>query len=373
MKKILSILTAFYGWLLCLYPRAFREEFDEEMLLDFRDMLDSASKKGIFSLSIVLSRELRDIPINLLRTHLKEGHMLKTLRSQPLNTGLRSALGFGVAFGIAAIVSGVIFGVEIDSDNSILAHLQVFYFDVFHKDSGLLFNWLFSAIGSVLTGLVLGILFAILFTDRSKYPRYILVSMLGWFLHDAVRSALAYFFNLAVFLSDWQNLSFNIMMLILSGSFLGLIFVVAKSERQGPLRLLIAGAFAYPLIAYIYVKQLFDLFVFTTPWRFVALTILWVAFLGGVFIVVAKSETGRRMLWIIVAGAFGYPIITYLVFFIAQLIFPPTPSWGINLSDHPTFWLNLAGSNAVFGILFGLLLGVALGFYKKSDLQQIRV
>jgi len=370
LKKSLSILTAFYGWLLVFYPRSFRKEFEEEMLLDFRDMLDSASLNGGLALIFVLLRELRDIPINLLQVHMEDGHMLKIFRSQPVNTGLRSAFGFGFPFAITAVISVWISQKLASSDSSIITRLQAYFLDYFHTEQwSELISWLPTAVGSLLTGLVFGVLFAILFTDRTRYLRYIIVGMVGWFLHDAVRSLLAYSFNLTVFLSNWEYLCFDIMMGILSGSFLGLIFIVAKSERWEPVRFLVIGAFAYPLTAYFYMKQMFDLFVFATPWRFVAVIILWVLFLGGIFIIVIKSDGRRKMHWVVIAGAFGYPIMTYISFFGAQLIFPPTS--GTGLFDDPLFWLYLVIGNAIFGILIGLLLGVVLGSYKKIDLQQM--
>lgn len=370
MKKALSILTKFYGWFINFYPRTFREEFGEEMLLDFKDTLDSASKKGIFSLSIVLLRELRDIPINLIRTYMEDGYMLKIFRSPAVNTGLRSALGFGAAFALSSIVSGLLFLAMGVSDDSVIGRLQVFYFDFFNQDSGLLFNWIFfSVICSGLTGLILGVLFAILFAEHSKYPRYILVGMLGWVLHDAVNSILVYFFNLPVFLSDWQYLYFTIMVSALSGSFLGLIFIVAKSERQEPVRLLVAGAFAYPLITYLYVKELFNIFIFTTPWRFASLVILMVVLVGGVLVVFQKSESNRKTIWIVIAGAVGYPVMSNLVYFIAQLIPQSILTWGMH-PDEPYFWLTLAASQAGYGILFGLFVGLVLGFQKKNNPPQ---
>lgn len=372
MTGIPDIIIRIYFYLLHLYPTTFRKEFQEQMLLDFSDMISDAHRKGNFTLILFCLRELIDFPVNLLRIHMREGPVFKILRSPPVNNGLRGALGFGAAFALSSVVSGLIYWIITGSDNSILDHLQAFYFDAFNKDSELLFNWIFFAvICSGLTGLVLGILFAILFAERSEYPRYILVGMLGWVLHDAVNGVLGYFFNLPVFLSDRQYLYFTIMASVLSGSFLGLIFIVAKNERRGPVRLMVAGAFAYPLISYLYVKQLFNIFIFTTPWRIVSLAILMVILIGSVFVIAIKSESGRKTIWVVIAGAVGYPVMSYLMYFIAQLISPPMPSWGIIHSERPFFWLEIAVSNGAYGILFGLLVGLVLGFQKKNSPSQI--
>ena len=370
VKKSLSMLTLLYGWVLLLYPRSFRKKFEKEMLLDFKDVLEAASQNGRFALIGVLLHELWDIPGNLLRAYMEDGHMRQIFRSQPLNTGLRSALGFGFTFAITSILGAWVWQNLASSNASIVPRLQVYFVDYFHTEQWFdLISWLPTAVGSLLTGLVFGLLFAILFANHSKYPRYIVVGMLGWFLHDAVRSIFA-LFELKIFLNDWQYICFEIMMLTVSGAFLGLVFSVAKSERGEPVCLLAIGSFAYPLIAYLYTQQVFDLFVFATSWRFFAMTILWVIFLGGIFSIVVKSNNGSKIHQVVVTGAFGYPLVTYATFYIFQLIFNPVST---GLFANPLFWLYLVMSNAVFGIVIGLLLGAVLGLYTKNDLQQMTV
>jgi hypothetical protein len=230
-----------------------------------------------------------------------------------------------------------------------------------------------SAICSLLTGFVMGVLFAFLFGDRASYSRYILVGTLGWFLQSSVSLifSLSYNIHLQSFLGTNEGASefarLGIISSILSGAVFGLVFLVAKSERPGPVLLMSAIAVAYPLIAYIY---LFNFQLFYTSWRFLSLAILLVIFVGGVFFIAVKSATERKLLWIIVAGAIGKLIVSYLFFFVGQLIFGPSYNRGYSDTGMmeriaETIWY-VAGH----GILFGLLLGIIFGLLKKNALTQ---
>lgn len=105
MNSLVSILIAFYSRLLHLYPGIYQEEFAEEMLLDFSDMAMDATRRGIYSLILFCLRELVDFPINLLRIHWRQGHVFMILRSQPAQTGLRGAFGFGIGFAVISIAT----------------------------------------------------------------------------------------------------------------------------------------------------------------------------------------------------------------------------------------------------------------------------
>ena len=201
MTGILGITIKVYSLLLKLYPGSFRREFEEQMLLDFADLAMDARKKGIRPLLAFCMRELISFPISLLQIYLKQGSMIRILRSQAVNQALRGALGYGVAFGSAVLIAEFVMLKLFTEDNSVIGNLQILFFDWFHTEHGLeLIGWLANAVGSLLSGLVLGILFAILFADRSRYGRYILAGMLGWFLHDAITTILWYSANLSFFL-----------------------------------------------------------------------------------------------------------------------------------------------------------------------------
>jgi hypothetical protein len=377
VKKPLTILTVLYGWLLSFYPRAFREEFGEEMLLDFGDKLESASLTGIFPLSAVLFRELRDIPINLLKSHWKESRMIRILSSQPVNHALRGSLGYGLVNALAILISWFVSLKLVMPDNSIIGNIQVFYFDLFHTEHGLeLISWIPNGIGSLLTGLILGILFAVLFADRSKYKRYILAGMLGWFLHDAIGTILDYSINLEFFLGARYSIYFRITEMVLSGAFLALSFVVAKSEKSEPIRWLIVGSFAYPLITYFYLQLLLKFSVIETPWMFIALMVLMVVYIGSVFIFALRSDIKRNTIWMIIAGALGYALLPYathifLVWTSLLIPYPDIPSGVMDSSAEWRLMFRIALDNLILGMIFGLIMGLMFWFQKKNSNPQI--
>jgi hypothetical protein len=228
------------------------------------------------------------------------------------------------------------------------------------------------AISNLLTGLVMGVLFAFLFGDRANYSRYILVGTLGWFLQSSVPAiiSLSYNIHLQSFLGTSEGFSefacFGLISSMLSGAILGLVFIVAKSEQRGPVLLMGAAAVIYPLIAYVY---LFNFQVFYTPLRLISLTILMIVFIGGIFFIAIKSTIERKLLWVVVAGAIGKLIVSYLFDFVGRFIFGPPYGWGspdIGMMERiaETIWY------AGHGILFGLLLGIVFGLLKKKTPPQ---
>jgi len=304
--------------------------------------------------------------------------MLRVLRLQPVNYGLRGALGYGIVFGLATLISEFVILKLFIEDNSVIGNLQVLFFDWFHTEHGLdLIGWLPNAIGSLLAGLVLGVLFAVLFTDRSKYGRYILSGMLGWFLHDVVISILWSSANLGFFLGSQHSIYFSRMEMVLSGAFLGLIFIVAKSERSEPVRLLSIGSLAYPLVTYFYVKLLFKLTIIETPWMFIALVILMVVYLASVFMIASKSGLGRKAIWMMVVGTLLYQLLPYILhdlFIWLSLLIPPPvfPPAGIP-ADSPAAWQlysRIALDQSIYGMIFGLSMGCMFGLLNKRNPQQ---
>jgi hypothetical protein len=374
VSRILSIAIGVYKRLLRLFPASYKNKFSEDMLLDFSDLVVDANRKGTVALLYFFLHEMRDFPVSLLRAHAEENGMLKIIRSQPVNFGLRSALGFGVVFAFALPISMFVSDILFFPVDSVVTRLSIYYYDRFHVELGFeLISWIPMALSHLLTGLVLGVLFALLFTDRSKHSRYILVGTLGWFLHNVISDVFVIFFNTWVFLDSNQFIYFNYMLSAFSGAIFGLIFIVAKSERYEVVRWLTIGIFVYPLFAYLWVEQLSNFLVFNTPWRFVGLTILMVILIASVFILAINIDSRRKLPWVVIAGTVGYPALSYLVYFVVQLISPPIPSSGVLNSMHPFFWFELALSDGAYGILFGLLLGMVLGFQNKSNPSQITI
>ena len=69
MKSFIRLLTSFYAFLLRLYPRQFREEFRDEMMVVFTSVLQEVRQRGIRSLAVIWLREVRDLPQSLARAH----------------------------------------------------------------------------------------------------------------------------------------------------------------------------------------------------------------------------------------------------------------------------------------------------------------
>ena len=373
------LILRIYSFLLGFYPATFRAEFREQMLLDFSDMVADAGINGNFSLLRFCVRELFDFPVNLLHVHWKEDRMFKLLRSQPVTIGFRNALVFGLAFGSAGIIARFIDLKLVLPDRSIFSLLSVGYYDLFHTEHGLDFiSWLPSALTSLLTGLMIGAVFAFLFADRSNWVKYLLVSMISWFLFQEVFRISFYATNLPFYLGTRHYIIFSYVSYILAGTFLGLIFYVAKSEKRLPFRLLCIGLFAYPLTAYLYIKLLLKLLIVETPWMFVAMMVLWVIFIGSVFVIAVISAPVKKIPWLVILSGVVVPLLPWIghwfVYLIAllfgQINFPREIP-----VESPLIWtweFRVALDQTVYGILFGLIIGIGFGLlHKRSDQHQI--
>ena len=316
MKRILSFAVSVYKNLFGLFPKSYRKKFGEDMLSDFAELAEDASSKGLASLLVFILREMRDYPFNLLRAHAEGNRMFKTFSSQPVSFGLRSAIGFGLSYFLSFYISDVVVWKLYSVDDSLVGGLQVFYFDLFHTKHGMdLISWIPNAVASLLTGLVLGFVFALFFADRAKFRRYVVAGMLCWFLHDALRSVMGISTSLPLFLGARHYRFFSWTEIALSGAFLGLMLVIAKSEKKEALRLLVVSSVAYPLISYSFVKLLFKFYIIETPWMFVALESFLVVFLASVFYIAIKGDYWRSSL-IIIAGIALYMLSPYLARFI---------------------------------------------------------
>jgi hypothetical protein len=296
--------------------------------------------------------------------------MFKVLRSQPVNYGLRGALGLAVVYAIGEYIQAFINMRLYGSGEPAIGDLQLYYFDLFHTTHGMeLVSWIPSAAASLLTGLVFGIVFAILFANRSTYSRYVTVGALGWFLHFAVNSILLSTVNMGFFLSSRHTTYLLVALSVLPGSFLGLLFTIAKSRKPEPVRWLIVGTFAYPLFTYFYIQLLFKLGIVETPKMFIALIIMVVIYIGSVLLMAIKCENARKVPWMFIVVAVGHHLIARLIHW--QLFHPITTFSSYN---EPAFWqftFQMAMDQSIYGILFGLLIGLALGFQAKSNSPQM--
>ncbi len=72
MKSIEQLVITLYGQLLYLYPANFRANFRDEMRAIFALTVGEAARHNELALLQVIGRELRDLPVSLLREHQRE-------------------------------------------------------------------------------------------------------------------------------------------------------------------------------------------------------------------------------------------------------------------------------------------------------------
>jgi ABC-type amino acid transport system permease subunit len=207
-----------------------------------------------------------------------------------------------------------------------------------------------------------------LFGDRESASRYILAGVMGWFLHDAVMDFMFIPTNLPFFLGTRHTTYLYFALRILSGAFLGLIFVLARSRSPHLLRWVAIGSLAYPVVTYLYVRLLFKLFIVETPWLFIALMLLVLLFIGSVFLIALRAGSSRHAPWLVLFGAAsilvsqtisGQVINTFFGFLQPELGVVRYFSWSIPLK--------FAAMDAIYGLFFGLLLGLILGFHRRIN------
>lgn len=359
------LLLAFFERILALFPRGFRQRFGEEMHWDFEDRLEQAARNG--STLRFLFREARDLPVNLLRAHLEQGGMLHFLGAQPVTNSLRGAALFGAAFSVSGLVSTWLLQ-NWTAPDSLLSRLQVFYYDLFHTEHGLeLIAMLPAWAGSLVTGLAVGALLAFLFRGRGKTSRYLLAGMLGWFLHDATHQMFILPANLEFYLGSLHTTWLTYALYILSGAFLGLIFVAAGSGKPYILRWMAVGCVAYPGIAYLYMRLLFQLSIIESPWLFIAMLVLVAVYLLSILLLALKSDLGRKAPGTILGGAAAILLSQILAGKIIRLFFSFLTAQIMEIHEYSIALLfKFAAMDAVYGVVFGLLLGLVLGLQKRN-------
>lgn len=373
MTRMLGVIIRVYDLLLRLYPGSFRNEFEEQMLLDFSDMAMDAEKKGKSSLVLFFLREVLDFPVNLLRVHFKQGYVFKILRSQPVNSGLRGAIGFSVGFAAAAIAIWGFSSWLFSAFEPTVSYLSVWIYDTFQNEDGTrLLSGVLSILSWALTGIVFGLLFALLLGNRTKFLRYMIAGALGWTIPTTVSVILSDSFGWPYFLSESQTRVLDYSIYILIGVFLSAAFIVAESDWKEPLRYLVAGVIIYPFGTYLFIRLLFYLWLEITPWFFISLMVFMIMLISGVIAVVMLSN--RKMLYMVIAGAVGYLVLSHAAFYVSyDLLHFPSPPLGVGITPDAFIVYQFYGMfyEAIFGALFGLVLGLILGYLRKNIQPQL--
>ncbi|MGE5265014.1 MAG: hypothetical protein ACM3S0_16660 [Acidobacteriota bacterium] len=128
----MKLLPRVYASLLYLYPRVFRDEFAEEMLKTFADMATEASQGGELRLLAFCWREFRDLPIAVVREHLRERGNMKSrtgeVRGLPSvsSLGMFSAAAPFLLFALIAVINMLHLGANAVPDWLAYVFLSIF-------------------------------------------------------------------------------------------------------------------------------------------------------------------------------------------------------------------------------------------------------
>lgn len=106
-------LVRFYGWLIRLYPRPFRELFAEELCSVFAQSLREAEQQGRWGMLNRFLREILDFLPNLLREYITDRRfyqMTERFLTHRQHSRWRQAgaLGFAIGFGAMELISRII-------------------------------------------------------------------------------------------------------------------------------------------------------------------------------------------------------------------------------------------------------------------------
>ncbi|RPI94054.1 MAG: hypothetical protein EHM40_07790 [Chloroflexi bacterium] len=368
MTGILKIVIRFYSLLLRLYPGSFRNEFAEAMLHDFSDLAVDARKKGRFAFVLFCLHELIDFPINLLRAHLAHGGMPGILHSQPLNSGLRGAVGFGAGFAFTTMaawsVSNLIYSVFELLIQSLSDRIQ----SAIQNSSLSLIPF---AIYLALTGTIFGLLLALFLGNRTTFYRYVLAGALCWVIPEMVSYILVGSLGEAYYHNANLTPILGYSMCVLIGVFLSATYAIAESGQKYSFRYLAAGIIVYPPGIYLFIKLLFYLWHEITPWFLLSLMAFMIA---STACVIAVTMPGRhKSYFVVVAGGIGYFLLNRALFYVAYHI--PGFSIALDVGIIPDVLIvpmyYMAIYKAIFGALFGLGIGSMFGVHKKTDPQQV--
>jgi len=345
MKGFLRAITRIYARLVSLFPPKFRQDFGEEMQVVFSEMLSHAAGQGKWRLAVACAHELIDFPVLLVRAHLEEKHMNAIFRSQPVRFAFRGLVG--LSLGLACL-------------RSISMYIVYWLSTSFGGQMGA--GWLhvlavFAGCGTA--ALAAGLVFALLFGERTHMGWYVLVGTLGWFIPQGS----LYVLNMSLYnqLDVEQSSMLSYVVLALMGGFIGMMLCVANSKRRFSLWPLIAAAFLFPILSF-FLPKLFILGVYTSRSFYFATILLLALFLAGAVFLTIKID--RRGLWMVLAGAISYPLIVYLYNLLLQLLHIHLAMPGNSL--NAVYQIKAGLLILPEGIVLGLLLGLIFGWQSRA-------
>ncbi|MRS04867.1 hypothetical protein EG832_16875 [bacterium] len=246
---LFKVLAVIYGFCVSLFPANFRDEFGDELKSVFEAMLKDAMRSGGWSVAAVCLRELRDLPVNLLRAYLEKKHIIGLLHSQPVRFAWKGAFGFGLSFGLIIGLEAVL---ESWFFQSVIFQPPLFYLFVQPKYQ----FWLALAsqlIPWAVLSIISGLLFAAFFAGKGQFRRFALWGAVCWFIPDMIFSIIsegqAYFFwfNSEVYNSDIFFHISNVFYSVLTGVLLGVALGLLTKLKWKKIALVMLGGTLYPL------------------------------------------------------------------------------------------------------------------------------
>lgn len=237
-----AVIIRIYRFMLHLYPAKFRNEFEEQMLLDFSDLAMDSWKKGRISFVSFCLRELVDFPASLLKMHLEKKSMNPAFHPGAARNILRIAFGFGLALAFNTFGGIIAFVDQLHLDT-------IYHFNVRGTDVQLALLDLSNLIvGPVLAATTL----LIVFPEMRPVKRYLPITALVFAMPIVVSDLRIPRLRL------WESSSFipldsllAVGYVILIGFGFGVLASILSGERRKVPWLLLVGSLGYFLISWV--------------------------------------------------------------------------------------------------------------------------
>ena len=245
MNSITDLVIRLYSFLLRLYPSSFRSDFEEQMLLDFSDLVVDASQKGILNLFAMIACEFCDLLISVFYAGWKESSMSPNFRPEAGKEVLRIMFAFGLALALNTI-AGIIAFIDYDHLIKILRFMHSIGWQGTYKDiQPLLLNLSALMLGPLIAASLLLIIFPELRPIKKYMPASALVFALPALLSSTRLVALNHFNSTMV------NTVFSLCYFVLIGLGFGILASLISNERKKLLGFLLIGVIGYFLVNWV--------------------------------------------------------------------------------------------------------------------------
>jgi hypothetical protein len=176
MKPMAGRSMSLFAWMLRLYPRAFREKFGADMLLDFSDMAAEAEAGGTWRLVSFVLAEMRDLPVEAARLHLKEDEMSEVPGMR--RNALRAGAAFGLAFMVMMTFESILATATNDHGWRPLVRIALFLEKLLPQ--GAWAQTIFYCLGLVCGAALAGVILSAIFADPGRLRIYVVATLACW-------------------------------------------------------------------------------------------------------------------------------------------------------------------------------------------------